>query len=1805
MTKKLLSLAFTLILMASGYGQAITSFPTEKDKFIKAIDQMMTASKADNLVQADDEFDKNVKGGAITDAQMEQIIATANVMAARSVAPYPFYYGYFTTINAFAKNKISQDKFANWMNVCNDLIKNQKKGDNRDLEKFLEFSVSFFRDNALFISASKTWTSDAKSYTLTYEGWKAILTLPECKLKGTTSTDTVYINNTSGKYIPTEKKWYGKAGKATWERNKLSASSVYAVFKTDYVVNFENIGYTVDSVEFFYKDFFATPLYGRFTDKFVGGGNDSAASYPRFDSKARDITLKEVVPNATYVGGFGLWGAKVMGFGVIDTPAAITFYKKDKTKALTAHSMSFTIKKGIEVGSPKAEIMIFNGADTIYHPELNLTYKAKSNELKLLRGESGVSKSKFFDSYHNHEFEVDAIIWNLDSPRMQLKTLNGVGQVGSVFESNNYFNRDRIRKIQGGAPYEPLSIIKKYAEKTGSGIMNAGDLAKAIDPHLTEEQTKALYYNLVEMGFIKYDESTGTVTMRTKVVNYVQSNAKKVDYDIIHIKSVPKTGIDYIDLKTNNVDLKGVHVVPISDTANVTIYPANSSVSIQKNRDMKFDGLVYGGRLDFFGKDYKFNYAPFTMDLNGLDSMRINIPDSSGKLDQNGQPLLRTLLTDIVGVKGMLEVDAPINKSGRAHLYAFPKLTSREKSYAYYDDPNIGGGAYKKKDFFFEILPFKLDSLNAFTPSVINWAGKLSSAGIFADIENKLHIMPDLSLGFDMTTPDGGSALYKDLGKYEGDMKLSHKGLSGQGKVDHLTASFTSHDIMFYPDSLRSVTDSFHIRKVSDGVKTPEVTSSGNLVVWRSKKDSMQIFMKDTPFAMYENQTLLRGNLLLTSKGLRGNGLLDWKEANLTSKDFQFKTDDMAADTAALNIKSISGDKVTFKTPNVNAKIDFKNHIGDFKSNVPDNPTEFAYNNFITRIPEFKWFIDQKILDFKVPPASKGEYFESTRESQKGLKFMARRATYNLETSVLRTEQVPFIYIADAKVVPDSGIVIIQGEGKIDELHNATIFVDTITNKHKIEKCTVNIISKAELRGSGEYKYTCKDHKDQMITFNDIKCTKESIGDKKNFKFDAYSLVAKGNIEEKDSFYIYPRVTYKGEGYLYGRNPYLFFKGFAQIHFRNPLVTNSDFRIIDDINPDKLILHYDSTTKSSDGSKVVTGIYFNKSGETPNLYHAIFTQVISHSDPAIFKCPGIVTYNEKTKEYDMGDEDKVLKGGYPGNIMKFNEEKSTMKGEGKLSLGADFGVIASEAAGTFEVDLNKKQYLFNMTFGIDMDLGNKSLNEKFQAIMLKDNSELKDISYENERFKMIYNNIADAKVDAKLIADVQAGGAGFKRPKDFGYYLVFTDVNFIYDPDDLTLRSYGQIGLSFVGDKGVHKKMDGAIEIGLKTNTFNIYFKTGTGEWFYFEYRPGNLGLVSSYDEYNKIVAGMTAVPPDKRKITGENGKFYTYNIGSTINKSAFIDAMQEKSSPLPASEKVNLRPKITNRDTTPKVAPKPVAPTDTKQGATDSTTKVDQAVPVINDNAAKPAEPKEKEKPKSAAQRRSELLKQKAGEDPTAAPASTPAPKDTMEVKPTDLRMSAPPDRQAPSAAPVAPKATTTDTVKPVAPVVTTPEPVKAAPVPVPAKDTTVAKPDAPKVTTTDTVKTIAPPVTTPEPAKIVPVPTPVKDTAVAKPVAPKATTDTVKTVAPPVTTPEPAKAVPVKDTTVAKPAEPKAVTPEPVKSVPAPPAAKDTAAVKPVDTKSQPAPAVPIKAALPVISDSIKAAPPVTMPADTSGKK
>lgn len=1545
--KKILCIILLLNFLLTAKAQITTSFPKEKTEYLKASEAFMKGNKLENCIKVSDEFSAAVKSGLISDAMLTKVIETTNNMAARVMSAHPYFYNYYSAVLGMAKSKKSAEEFNQWSEMCNHVIKYQKKGDNKNFERFAAFSNAFYNQNFIYSSNSKDWFTDAKTYTYKTDGDYVLMQFNQCNLIGVAGKDTVTIYRTNGIYDVINGVWKGTGGNVNWSRVGLSPSNVYANIKTPYQINFIEFVYKIDTVEFFHKDYFgATPLYGLYTEKLIPSG-DSTASYPRFASYKDDYFIKDITPNVNYTGGFSLHGGKVIGGSNSNGFAVLDFYQKDgKTKIITAYSPYVSIKKGEDIGSPKTQVLIFNGKDTIYHPELTLTYKAKKRELRLLKSETAQGQAKFIDTYHNHEFTTDAIFWNLDSSRMILKTLEGKGQNGSTIESNNYFSKEAMRQIQGLSPYDPLSKLRMFAEKKQSKFFSADEFAKFIDPKLSETQAKALYYDLVGLGFIKYDEPNGIIYMRDKVENFVLANSRKRDFDILRIKSIPADGNDYIDLKTNNIELKGVKVVPISDTAGVVIFPQDKFLKIQKDRDMEFDGLIYGGRMDFFGKEYKFKYAPFTIDLNNLDSMRINIPDGD-KLDANNQPKLLTLKTNIEGVKGLLEVDAPINKSGRARLLQFPKLTSKDKSRASYDDPAIANGAYKRDKFYFEIDPFKIDSLNTFTPSVINWSGRLKSGGIFADYPEKLKIQPDLSLGFVSETPPTGLATYGTTGTYKGGLTLNYQGLNGNGTMTHYTSTLISDKISFYPDSTKAVTSSFNIAKTADGVKTPEVKTDKALVLWEPKKDRMQINNLDSSaFSMYDGQTSMKGGLVLSGKGLRGNGALDWQEALIKSKDFDFKTDVMNSDTAEMNIKSIAGDKVTFKTPNVKAMVDFKNKMGDFKSNLPNNPTDFAHNQYKTDLSEFKWDMDKKILDFKSPAGKEGAVFTSLRKSQLGLNFIAKRATYNLVTSELKIEQIKEIRVADALVMPDSATVIIRGEAVMDPLTKAVILVDSATKRHTITNCNLDIISKAELKGNGDFNFPVKEHPKQPIKFNDISCKKETIqGEKKKDITEEYSLVAKGNIGTDQNFFIYPTVNYDGDVTLFGKNKDLFFKGFATVNFKNKNLMTGGFGIIDDVNPDTLWLHIDTTTRGKESNHAIAGIFIEKDFDVSNMYTTLLGGIKSVGDKEVFRATGVLTHDAKNNEYLIGTEERVRdKNSLKGNLLKYNETTNVLKGDGVLNLGADFGFINTLAIGTIENDINKDQYLTNLTIGLDFNTQNKAINEKFEGLMYNDNIDLNDIDYSTSKFKLVWDNIIDKKADEKIIKEFEATGIP-KRPKALPHYLVFTDVNMIYDKTDMTLRSYGKIGVSFIGERGIHKKIDGYIEIGYRQNAdfCNIYLKTGANEWFFIEYKPGMLGMVSSYDEFVRTIGG---VAPDKRKVEGPNNRFYVYTIGSTINKQTFLDAMKEKANPNLPTEKVFKR-KVT--DSTAVKNTTTVKDTTTKTNTPivkDSTTNVKAASP-------------------------------------------------------------------------------------------------------------------------------------------------------------------------------------------------------------------------------------------------------------------
>lgn len=1488
---------YTLLFLLAGLlcrAQTLTSFPKEPEDYLKELDRFMTAGKADKNMEVMSLFQKQRKEGKITDAVLTDMVKPSNAMLSRMMAPAPYFYNYLNTVMNLVASGQANENFSEWSKILTEVIKNQKKGDNNDFLKFIEFSNNFFQQNALHTTAAKTWKVDANSYRLLYEDQKPRVSFSTTNLMGATRTDTIYVHQTSGDYYPLETKWVGNSGRVDWARSGLDPTSVYCTFNS-YTVNLTGFGYAVDTVTFHHKEYFNFPLTGRLTEKLVSGPSDSAnITYPRFDSYDAGLTIKDIAPNVYYTGGFSMNGGKVLGSGSAFEKPMLTFYASDgKTKVLSARAQTLSIKRGEQLSADKAEISIYFGTDSIYHPQLSLIYKVQKKEMRLLRGETGMGRAKFLDSYHNHEFLTDAIFWNIDSPILHLKILSGVGHKPGIYESVNYFSKEVIRKTQGLAFYEPLSVLKKLYDQIGFREINVADFAKALDPNLKDGEVKTLLYNLVENGFVGYNEEQSTVTIKDKAINYVLANAKKIDYDIIRLKSAPTRSYDFIDLRNSNIDLKGVFEVPISDTAFVFFHPKDSSISLQKDRNMEFDGTVYAGRTDMIGEKFKFQYAPFTVELTKVDTMRLYLPDSN-KTDIQGRPILKPMKSKIEGIKGLLEIDAPINKSGRTRLPQFPRLYSRDKSYVYYDDPEIAKGAYGRDKFFFELEPFQIDSLNNFSPDVLKWPGKLVSGGIFPDINDSLKLQSDGTLGFKAESPPDGYDLYNGKGRYYGKYELNYNGLQGSGRITHSTAQFKADDVRLYPDSLRATTDTFMIAKTFDGVQTPAVLGISDMIFWRPVNDSMFISMlnKDRPFAMYDDGfTTFKGDLLLTDKGLNGNGTLDWNEATLASNQFVFKTMDLAADTASLNIKT-TGDKVTFETPDVNAKVDFKTRIGDFVSNQKNIPTNFKYNQYTTAINEFKWFMDQKILDFKAPKDGPGEMFMSTNKNQKELSFLGKRATYDLVSSILRVEQVPEIRVADASVIPDSGVVIIEEEARMHQLRNAVIVADTINKNHTFENCVVDIFSKSELKAIGDYTYTTKDLK-QIVNFGDISCKLDKEG-KKRKQVDVYRLEARAIIDEKQDFVLYPGVKFHGEINILAMNPNTLLKGYSKIDLKHPKAAHTDFFIDQDVNRDTLGLKFDTVTRNSNGNPLSVGIHLSPNPESPNIYTTLLSPKQDNKDITMFQTTGIVA-QEPNGDYLFGNEKRIREKTLLGDVLRYNDVTGEVKAEGTIQPGVNLGIIKVIAAGTAETKLDSNHYKFNLSMGIDVRLDDK-LQEKLEFFMVGDNADQSDINYDSERQRKAISQLADAKDDSKWIDEFGKTSIFTKRPKSLPHNLVFNDVNFVFDKEDLSLRSIGKLGVSMIGKKAIHKKLTGYIEFQYKEggDVLTIYLQTGTKDWFFFEYKPGTLNTLSSYDDFNKII---TATAPDKRRVKGDNNRFYYYTMGSSLNKEDFVSYMKDKES--------------------------------------------------------------------------------------------------------------------------------------------------------------------------------------------------------------------------------------------------------------------------------------------------------------------
>ena len=122
------------------------------------------------------------------------------------------------------------------------------------------------------------------------------------------------------------------------------------------------------------------PLLGKLEEKAVTTTvTPDNATYPRFTSYNKFITIKDLYENVDYRGGIYVKGKSFIGQGSVDFLAQIHFKREGKT-VISTKSTSFLLKENV-IESVLCNTTVYLKKDSIYHSAIHLRYSVPKRSM--------------------------------------------------------------------------------------------------------------------------------------------------------------------------------------------------------------------------------------------------------------------------------------------------------------------------------------------------------------------------------------------------------------------------------------------------------------------------------------------------------------------------------------------------------------------------------------------------------------------------------------------------------------------------------------------------------------------------------------------------------------------------------------------------------------------------------------------------------------------------------------------------------------------------------------------------------------------------------------------------------------------------------------------------------------------------------------------------------------------------------------------------------------------------------------------------------------------------------------------------------------------------------------------------------------------------------------------------------------------------------------------------------------------------------------------------------------------------------
>lgn len=1526
MMTKVYPLIFALLFVASALtGQRLERFSEDHKEFMRQLEEYMTASKRKVLEETYQEFEAVFNSGLFTEDQVKQILKTGNRMLDERMTAGPYFQSYLHALSQIGNTSDPQQLFSDWHAVLDGLLGSMDKRTKNDFNQFVDFSAQFFKNRALRYAerGGTSWFAMTDQFKFAFEEEEPVVQFENLDLMALRFSDSIYIRQTAGYFEPIARMWHGKGGKVDWSRHGLG-NEVYAELG-DYEFEVVKSIYRVASAKMHYPAYFGNRIVaGQFSDKLVPSSSATESSFPRFESTER-LEVKQIGEGITYEGGFRLHGTTMYGFGTKASPATIGIVDKDSRVSFRGAAELFTIRREEKIAGQSVEGALYFGQDSIYHPSVDIIYYVDRREMELTRGERASDRNPFYSSLHSINLSADNMTAYLegDSIAIGREKVSFQHKDNVVFESLDFFTDKDYQQLQSISTVNPIAILKIMHDEQGRRFLPTQEVAQRLNPRYSIENIKSLLYDMVARGFINYEPDEEMVEIKDKVFLYADAHRDLIDYDRLRIESEVDSTNAVINLKDNSIDIRGVDFIELSPKQKVAIKPLGQRLEMKENRDMDFEGKVFAGLTQLEGKDFHFEYEPFQFRLDSIRYFDLFVP--TGKVS-DGQPEALSIGSRIEHATGVLLIDAPSNKSGKDDIPLFPSLQTKDYSFVFYNYKSAQNGAYKRDSFYFRLDPFSFNHLDFYTREDVQFEGQLFSADIFPPFEETVSLQEDESLGFiHETEGEEGYPAYLEKGDFKGELSLSNSGLLGKGEVTYLGAAINSEDIIWMPKQMLASAERFDLEENrEEGLEVPKVSGIDVSIDWRPYQDSMYITTKQEAFAMFQaDDHTLKGTLILTPGGLKGDGELDWEKAKMKSDLFAFGAFSSKADTTEVDIKTQDLEDVALSTDDVQSDVDFDEQLATFKANKEYLETKLPAIQYKTSMNEFTWDMTDESITFESDPNKPGR-FVSTHPDKDSLKFDGADAFYDLKTDELKVSGVPYMIAADAFIYPDSNYLEIGRDGEIATLENAKIVADTLNEYHVINRATVNVKGRRYYSGSGFYEYDVAD-KEQEIEFEDI--VGMPIG-KGRYSERRVATRGVGTLTEDEEFYIDQRIQFQGEISLQSENRNLDFDGFARLA-SNRLPRRDWFRVQSQADKNDLAITFDEP-KNIDGEPLATGFYLNK--ETAELYPRIMLPLFSRKDRGILPVKGLLKLNRNKDYFVFGDSSRVVNTtNLKGNILTYWNQSGKIEGKGKFNLGSGLNYVSIDATGVvnsrFEEIVDNEDLIISDTASLipnpaqqdpmamevqryDIDAQFMSgvqliVPDKLMKIMqndiLAESYNAKPVVYLTDLgfFREALVNLLPAGKELNEALSSLGNGVLSISKKVNPYTFLFAKLPMKWDAEYQSFVSKEtEIPIVSINSEPLNKRLEAYVEYKMPTNEDDrlyIYVKSPTGLFYFFGFKQGIMSITSNNPTFMDEMGGMKSKDLIMKMDDGNTYEIQPVDTGTARRFVNRVKAAQQK----------------------------------------------------------------------------------------------------------------------------------------------------------------------------------------------------------------------------------------------------------------------------------------------------------------------